>query len=162
MDMMPTGSHAAAASKASEFAPLGNPKGSAATGGNAMETFGTRTGAESGLQGGTLSGWGSREVAAQGQRAIERPLDREFGIVTTTTSATGDAGGGMGAQDDKAHGARDGLHEVVPGDADAVVAPKEAMEEVEDSRLRHAVGAGAPEAHEHRAKHHRNRWTWTG
>jgi len=54
------------------------------------------------------------------------------------------------------------LHELVPGDADTVVAPKEAMVEVEDSRLRHAVGAGAPEAHEHRAKHHRNRWTWTG
>ena len=158
MDMMPTGSHAAAASKPSEFAPLGNPKGSAATGGDAMQALGIRTGAESGPQGGTLSGWGSTKIAAQGQRAFERPLDREFGIVTTTTSGAGDAGVGMRAQDDKSHGARDGLHELVPGDADAVVAPKEAMEEVEDSWLRHAVGAGVPEAHEHRAKHHRNRW----
>ena len=107
---------------------------------------------------GTLSGWGSRETAAQSQQSLDRRLDREFGRVTTTANRM-EVPSGDGAAH-ATHGARDGLHELVPGDADTVVAPKAVIEEVTEGRARHVASAGPPAALEHRTKHHRSKWQW--
>ncbi len=153
---MPTGSHAAAASSAAtgktpKFVPEG-----------AALKAGMPTGAESldkefsrGTPGAELA---ARKSAAQGVRALDRQLDKEFGIVSTTSQ--GAASHFAGAEQDSAHGARDGLHELVPGDADTVVAPKEAIDEVEGKWSNQGVGAGSPASHS-RTKHHKNKW-WAG
>ena len=121
------------------------------------DASGLRTGGSSSRPG-ALSGRGSREAAAKSQQSLDRRLDREFGKVTTTTNRM-EVPSSDGAEHAR-HGARDGLHELVPGDADTVVAPKAVIEEVTEGRARHAASAGAPAALEHRTKHHRSKWQW--
>ena len=101
----------------------------------------------------------ARNTGGQGQRALDRQLDKEFGVVSTTSR--GAAAHFAGAEQDSAHGARDGLHELVPGDADTVVAPKEAIEELEGIKPYHSPGVEPPAAHAHRTKHHKKHW-WAG
>ncbi len=153
---MPTGSHAAAAiSAATGKTPKFVPEGAALK-------AGMPTGAES-LENEFSTGTAGAELAArkaaQGVRALDRQLDKEFGVVSTTSK--GAASHFAGAEQDSAHGARDGLHELVPGDADMVVAPKEAIDEVEGKVSHQGVGAGSPATHDRRTKHHKNKW-WAG
>lgn len=156
---MPTGSHSAAASTPADssapgFTPGGNPKAGMPTEDDLSEVFGM-----AGLSGEEpLSGWGAGEAATAGsrQQALEKPLDEAFGIVSTSSGMV------PSSAEHETHGARDGLHELVPGDADTVVAPKEAIQEVEDGRSRRVAAAGAPDGREHRTKHHRSKWTWSG
>ena len=107
-------------------------------------------------QGAELATWNK---AAKGQRALDRQLDKEFGIVSTTSQ--GATAHFAGAEQDRAHGARDGVHELVPGDADVVVAPKEAMDEVKGHASSQGLGTGPAAPREHRTKHHKNKW-WAG
>lgn len=152
---MPTGSHAAAAGSAA----TGKTPKSVTEGGPQAGMPAADSNAQSNLSGSAQGAeLAARSTAARGQRALDRQLDKEFGIVSTTKGA---APHSAGAEGGSAHGARDGVHELVPGDADMVVAPKEAMEEVQGDRSHQGLGAGPPAPHEHRTKHHKNKW-WAG
>ena len=151
---MPTGSHAAAAGRA---ATSKTPK-SVTEGGPQAGMPAADKHAQDSLSGSAPGAAPAAWNVARGQRALDRQLDKEFGIVSTTT---GSASHFAGAEQGSTHGARDGVHELVPGDADMVVAPKEAMEEVQGSRPHQGLGSGPPASHEHRTKHHKNKW-WAG
>ena len=153
---MPTGSHSAAVMGASS-ATGEDWIGSMRAEEGMSDASGLSAGGNSSRPG-ILSGWGSREAAAKSQQSLDRRLDREFGRVTTTANRM-EVPSSEGAEQAR-HGARDGLHELVPGDADTVVAPKAVIEEVTEGRERHAASVGAPAALEHRNKHHRSKWQW--
>ena len=153
---MPTGSHSAAVRGAGS-APGDNWIGRMPAEEGMSDALGLSAGGSTSRPG-ALSGWGSREAAAKSQQSLDRRLDREFGKVTTTANRM-EVPNGDGAEP-ATHGARDGLHELVPGDADTVVAPRAVIEEVAKGRARHAASAGAPAAPEHRTKHHRSKWQW--
>ena len=123
---MPTGSHSAAvmgAGSASGENWIGSlPAEEGMTDASGLSAGGSTS------RPGALSGWGSREAAAKSQQSLDRRLDREFGKVTTTANRV-EVPSGDGAES-ATHGARDGLHELVPGDADTVVAPHPVIEEV--------------------------------
>ena len=153
---IPTGSHAAAAGSAAtgktpKSVPQGKPRAGAPSGDESAEK--RPSGAS---QGAELATWNK---AAQGQRALDRQLDKEFGIVSTTSK--GAASHFAGAEQGTAHGARDGVHEMVPGDADMVVAPKEVLDEVKGNVSHQGPVTGLPASREHRTKHHKHKW-WAG
>ena len=154
---MPTGSHAAAAiSAATGKTPKFVSEGAALKAGMPTGTESLEDEFSRGTPGAELA---AQKAAAQGLRAVDRQLDKEFGIVSTTSK--GAASHFAGAEQDSAHGARDGLHELVPGDGDTVVAPKEAIDEVEGKASHQGVSASSPAAHDRRTKHHKNKW-WAG